>query len=310
MSTSNNTSSEEDTKHESTQLQKSMDRYHSELIEIARSHRTKEKWASKYPFYMFSSGDSIETIRKKVTDSYMDTPGQEMKPIGLIKAIWSNKEETDRTLCVIDEHVYKRMVNDGLYIKSYIPNRFDLPKETETRNLFIKLPYIPQLNKLSLCQQHLNSRMNILVMYGLWKKEEFNIRYPGKSRENDMHGGKAFIVFSISGKNEEEKIDILDRITLTRNFFSGTHWPDTSFKINCYWAKKSENRQKKNKLNPEDNITIPEYKKESISSDGDGFKIPKYHSNKANVPTSSAWSKPLSFNKPSSGPNTSTTGSD
>ena len=310
MSTDDITSNDEkDTQYVSSKLQKNIDRYNSELVEIARSRRNKEKWIGKYPFYMLSSSDSIKTIRKTVTDSYMNTSGQEMKPIGLIKAIWSNKEETDRTLCVIDEHVYKEMVDDGYYIQPYIPNRFDLPKDNETRNLFIKLPYIPQLSKLSLCQQHLNSRMHILVMYGIWKKEDYNIRYPDKSRENDIHGGKAFIVFSISGKNEEEKIDILDRITLTRNFFSGTHWPDTSFKINCYWAKKSQNRLK-NKLdqnnkdtqNGRSNISIPAYKTENKKSgageDEDGFKIPKYHSNKVNVPSSSAWSRPLPISTP------------
>lgn len=286
-------------------LQKNIDKYHSELVKAAKARRNKEDWPSKYPFYMLSSGDSIKIIKKTVTESYMNTPGQEMKPIGLIKAIWSNKAETDRTLCVIDENVYKRMAKDGYYIKSYIPNRFDLPKDSETRNLFITLPLIPQLNKLSLCQQYLNSRMNILVMYGIWKKEDYNIQYPGRSRENDMHGGKAFIVFSVSGNNENEKIDILDRITLTRNFFSGTHWPDTSFKINCYWAKKSHKKEKnkdnRTSQNDNSNISIPIYKNEKLQSksDEDGFKIPKYHSNKIDVPSSSAWSKPLTINTPS-----------
>lgn len=193
---------------------------------------------SSYPFYMLRSNESVHTISEIIQEQYkLTTTEVELKPIGLIKIIYSKKKETDRTLCVIDPAVYNTMKSNGFNIHPYIRNDYNTPKEDETRNLFIQLPPTPPYNRLSVCQKYINTRMNYLVLHGLWKDDDFKIDYPEKSREKDTHDGKSFIIFFGD--------DILEKIALTRIFINGSLWPNSNFRIKCFWARKSKKRLEK-----------------------------------------------------------------
>lgn len=203
---------------------------------------------SQYPFYIIKSNKAIEDIYETIMSEYESYDGdvdtktdgnQEidtknaLNKIALVKSIWAKGKETDLTLCVFDERIYQKLKEKGeVNIELYKVREYNAPREGETKNLYIQLPAILSLSQ---CQNYVNKRMRYLIEYGLWESSDFMVTYPNKSRSTNEHGGKAFIVF----KNLHEEIE---KIALTRMFFSGVQWDNSDFRVNCYWARKPKTK--------------------------------------------------------------------
>lgn len=194
---------------------------------------------SNYPFYIIKSDLPIEEIYQDVLseyEEYEEKNNVELKKIALIKSIWARGKETDRTLCVFDQKIYDQIYKkEEMDIDYYRVSEYNAPRDGETKNLYIQLPGV--LNLLQ-CQKYINKRMDYLLNYDIWDENDYMITYPNKSRDKNQHAGKAFIVFRNPGESVE-------KIALTRMFFSGGKWDDCEFRVNCYWARKPVKRIKK-----------------------------------------------------------------
>ncbi len=188
-----------------------------------------------YPFYVINSDESIRTIHENIQAEYDKFPNQdELKEIVLVRCMWLKGKETNYTLCVFDENVYEQILDsNSMDIEKCRVSMYNKPSESQTRNLFVSLP---RELSLSDCMKILDNLMSDLILYEVWKKRDFNIVYPGRSRSDDMHTGKAHIYF-------ENKDESIEKIALTRMFIGGREWENTTRKIECNWKRRNIRRK-------------------------------------------------------------------
>ncbi len=198
-----------------------------------------KKMEKENNFYIIKSDKAMEHIENEIHNLYKtignkssgnDLSGTgELKPFGCIKCIWYKGKETNKSLCLIDGQIYEKLKSEGYEIEPYDTQKLNMPRENETNNLFFKLPKDITLTK---CQNFFGNKIHILNKYNMINEKDYKINYPRKSRERNIHGDKAFMIFDI---------DDVKKIALIRLYFSSLRW-DTDNRTMCFWAREQNNK--------------------------------------------------------------------
>ena len=131
---------------------------------------------------------------------------EKLTKVGPLRIVRNRKQDTNRTLCVIDDKVYEEMVSQGFerkerraldyndfQVKRYIMDNRNLSKNRERRHLMIKLPKILSGGKVD---EQLSQHMAELVKFNIVPEKSYRIVIPFKDREGDEHIGHSIIVFN------------------------------------------------------------------------------------------------------------------
>lgn len=187
-----------------------------------------------YPvIYIIYSNWSIEKISQ-----FLDTiqPGC----VGLLKILHDNNgNETNKTITVIKENLYDKLVDMGhntfsyeldFKIKKYKLGDFLLPPPDKSNNLFI--PTIKKVTELYVTDI-IDSKLTALSTVGIIEPNTWVIKCPKISRDTGIVKQGCFIFF----KNVP-----IHNIATVRFLINNTFWDDNEEKkydnmIKCHWAK-------------------------------------------------------------------------
>ena len=191
------------------------------------------------PFFIVFSTRTLENLSSLINSYYKEFEGGDVHEFSLLVPDKFKGEQTNRTVVVLDEAVFKLMKNDEKHLDNFQIQRLQLKKHfypneerAETPNFYIKLPKNLSLTK---CQSHLLERMTSLRKLGLWEKNDYHVKFPNMDRLQDKHSGTAYIYFKDTKLAEDGTID---DVVLSRIYINNTKWPETSQEVHCFWARK------------------------------------------------------------------------
>jgi hypothetical protein len=187
----------------------------------------------QYNVFIVYSRKSLDSI----TEILLDLNAGDVSYCKIIRD--GEGRETNRTLVVADESVYKAAANEGLTSRSFNRDftitRYKLternaPKEDQTYKLFIPYPKLRGIN----AEKQLDDMLQRLVDVNLLAKNSYRITVPLKSRQTGVVKGSIFVTFDSSVDKE--------LIQLVKLIIDGAHWfsedEDESEEVKCFWARK------------------------------------------------------------------------
>lgn len=168
-------------------------------------------------FVVFSPKPVIE-IEEWILDEAKSI-GLNESSVGSLRVDTYHGKETNRTICLFDRKIYDKMVEDGyghgdeksrdkdFSVAVYELKNFLYPKEFETRELFVSIPFeiAPQS-----CADQLNELMHEIVKFGILSKiDDYWIRIPvyrssRDSRKTDLQHKKACFIFFKDSVTEDQ----------------------------------------------------------------------------------------------------------
>ena len=187
----------------------------------------------EYPIFMVYSSWSIADL-----DKFIRSFGDEDDIFGPIRVDRYKGKETDRTVCIFSENVYRNMLdhgygkrrkNEDFAIERYVLRPHSYPKPNETNDLFVQLT---KSLSTSDCREQLSAKLNALIDLGVISVNDFRVKIPLKSRETNDHLGSAFIIFENDVKP--------DAIAFTRVIIHDSHWNigESGWElVSCFYSK-------------------------------------------------------------------------
>ena len=193
------------------------------------------------PFFIIFSNRTLENLTNlinKYYDKYIDFNGESnLIRLSLLTPDKFKGEATDRTITVMDEKIFQSLKEDEVDLDNFQIERFQIrqhfhPNKSRGDSTNFYLP-LPKNLSLTTCQTHILERMESLRTIGLWKKNDYSIKFPSINRLEDKNMEGAYIYF-----NKLTNQDSINDVILSRIYINNTKWPETNQEVHCFWARK------------------------------------------------------------------------
>ena len=208
---------------------------------------------TKRPFFIIFSIRTLENLSNLINKYYdiakeeRDEELDDLDDFSLLVPDKFKGEQTERTIAVLDEEVFKLLKDDEKSLDNFKIERLQLRKHfypnqrhNETHNFYINLPKNLSLTQ---CQTHLIERMSSLRKLKLWEKNDYKLVFPEMNRDQDKHSGIAHIYFNkIAENNLEDNV-------LSKIYINYTKWPGTTLEVHCYWFRPKDGSKSSENLN-------------------------------------------------------------
>jgi len=162
-----------------------------------------------------------------------------------------NGDETNRTICLVDESVYAAMVRGG-YSKNrdFSIDRYALrpncyPSRKHAYSFYVPLPRSFKLTETD-CRQQLEGKLNELVNFGILGSDDFTVRIPQDKDGEQKEEIKPFCFITFK-KNVDH-----DTIAIVKVVLDNTWWYSSDSTMNrelmrCYWGRRRPQPERSDK---------------------------------------------------------------
>lgn len=212
----------------------------SREIEIHDNRNFTDSIVGEYGLYLIYSKWLLEDIIEFMKEKFLkkEEKDEYEKYIGPIRIDYIHGSQSERTLCLLHESLYKKIIKEGFFRKLF-PYDFRIqpyeirdnnkPGPGFSSNLYIPLPTI--LNRAE-CKKDLYSKLKVIESFGIIKPQSYRVTLPLLCRKTEKYTGSAFIEFS-------NDIPLKNR-SITRLIMNDTDWniePKNEYRVKCLWAK-------------------------------------------------------------------------
>lgn len=206
---------------------------------IKESEPTGSDQVPSFPVFLIHSGKSLTEI-----DSFLSFYGE----VGFLRIMYnSDGSETNRTIAILPETSYDRLVREGYgrrqYGKNFSISVFELkdnnyPGEGRTKTLFIPVPKDFATDD-SVVVKTIKAKLEHLAEWAIVDADSWSIKVPLKSRESGGIRGGCFVSF----KREVS----IHAIAMVRLLLTDTYWPEVDATTDrqvfqCTWARDRKER--------------------------------------------------------------------
>jgi hypothetical protein len=204
-----------------------------------------------YPLFLIISRRTLPSIRNEIDKYVLTLRKQGLKVhVGPMRVVRRGKNDTDRTLVMMDPQIYQAMVKDGLKWNSS-SHRVDR-KDFKIKP-FVLSPKLPHRNQRALkvllpkaldidgCFDRLDNHLQEMIRFDVLREDGYQLAIPFESRENNKHIGSGYIVFG-------DEVGVLDMV-VTHLTISETLWVNPQGHpikgegrfLSCYWSRLTVN---------------------------------------------------------------------
>lgn len=153
-----------------------------------------------------------------------------------------NGEETNRTICLVDESVYAAMTKGG-YTRNrdFSIDRYALrpncyPSKKHAYSFYVPLPRSFKLTEAE-CRQQLEGKLNELVAFGVLGSEDFVVRIP-QDKDSEQNGDIKPFCFVTFKRSVDH-----DTIAIVKVALDSSWWYPSDSTVNreltrCYWGRR------------------------------------------------------------------------
>lgn len=201
---------------------------------------------------MADKNTGIYIIYSKWTLRRIDEAISKYGKVGLLRIINDGVKETNRTLVLMENEVYFKLINagysgknnKGLSITAFNEKALDFPGKNFNSNLFVTVPEVFKSDDLNVIKI-VEGKLKHLVEWDILPDNCWTINVPVKSREKGGISSGCFIIF-----DKEIEISVISkaRMLLTDNNWPATSEQDEKEAFKCVWGL---NFSKNKKFAPE-----------------------------------------------------------
>lgn len=203
---------------------------------------------------------NVYMVYSKWTISRIDAFLRERGEVSSLRVVYDNNgKETNRTIVIVDDCVYKKLCEEGfgdqvvdsseeddekmpkkqfkqLKIARFMIKEFDYPNVMQTRNLFIPIPKC--ITSDVEVMEQIEKKLTHLSDWDIIKEKSWEINIPVKSREKGEMGKGCFVIFNSTVS--------IESIALVRLLITDTYWDDCDEYFKAMWARDRGEQKSRN----------------------------------------------------------------